>query len=132
MNHRFSKPQRLRTTGQFRSCYDHGVRDGDQHLLVFALSNGLPFTRLGVSVSKKHGNAVARNRKKRLLREAFRLSQHDLPVGFDLVLVPRQNAASGRDNFAKSLKRLATKLAARAQRQASAKAKSEAGSENSH
>lgn len=128
MNHCFGKQQRLRTSAEFRCCYDHGVREGDRHLLVFAISNGLAWSRLGVSVSKKHGNAVARNRKKRLLREAFRLSQHDLPIGLDLVLVPRQNTESGLTDFVQSLQRLTKRLHARLQAQASGDARPERSS----
>lgn len=105
-----TKAQRLRTTAEFRLCYDAGVRSGDDHLLVFVRHNAAGVSRLGVSVSKKHGNAVARNRKKRLLREAFRLSQHKLPVGVDFVLVPRQRSDSTLADFSQSLVRLAEKL----------------------
>lgn len=108
-----TKNQRLRTTTQFRLCYDGGVRSGDDHLLVFVRNNDTTTSRLGVSVSKKHGNAVARNRKKRLLREAFRLSQHKLPPGVDFVLVPRQRSDSSLADFAESLVRLASKLGRR-------------------
>jgi ribonuclease P protein component len=59
-------------------------------MVVFGAENGLPYARLGLSVSRrKFGTAVARNRVKRLLREAFRLSKGELPVGIDLVIVPR-------------------------------------------
>jgi len=51
--------------------------------------NSLPHARLGLSVSRRVGKAVARNRWKRLLREAFRLEQHRLPPGVDLVAIPR-------------------------------------------
>jgi ribonuclease P protein component len=46
-------------------------------------------SRLGVAVSRKYGNAVRRNRIKRVFRAAFRKCQHDLPAGFDYVLLPR-------------------------------------------
>jgi ribonuclease P protein component len=104
-----SQEQRIRSGGDFRRCYNGG-RAGDAHLLVFVTRNGMEYSRVGVSVSKKHGNAVQRNRKKRLLREAYRGLQHDLPQGFDLVLVPRQRADSELGDFTSSLKRLTRKL----------------------
>ena len=48
-------------------------------------------TRLGLAVSKRCGNSVRRNRLKRRLREAFRLSRAELPAGLDLVIQPRAN-----------------------------------------
>ena len=106
---RLPKSQRLKSTDDFKRCYD-GLRAGDDHLLLFSVSNDLNTTRVGVSVSKKHGNAVARNRKKRLLREAFRLVQHDLDKGNDYVVVPRQRSDSRLVDFQASLVRLANKL----------------------
>lgn len=106
----FSAGQRVKSSDDFRRCYNSGQRAGDGHLLVFVAQNQLPTSRLGVSVSKKHGNAVARNRKKRLLREAFRLLQTELPLGLDFVLVPRQRTDSTLQDFQRSLKRLAAKL----------------------
>jgi ribonuclease P protein component len=84
--------QRLRDPSDFRLVYDarrvwHGTT-----VVVFFRPNGLPFSRVGVSVSRKHGPAVCRNRLKRVLREAFRLNQADLPPGFDYVLIPRKGA----------------------------------------
>lgn len=108
----FGKQQRLRTSAEFKLCYD-GVRAGDDHLLVFAIANGLPHSRIGVSVSRKHGNAVARNRKKRLVRESFRTQQFEIAAGMDLVLVPRQRTDSGLQDFSNSLKRITRKLSRR-------------------
>lgn len=109
---RLSQKQRVRSSGDFRRCYN-GIRAGDAHLLVFAIRNEKENTRVGVSVSKKHGNAVKRNRKKRLLRETYRGLQHDLPQGFDLVLVPRQRADSELGDFQSSLKELTRRLLSR-------------------
>lgn len=69
----------------------------DGVLVVYAGPNELGISRMGLSVGKRNGNAVRRNRIRRLLREAFRLSQHEIPAGFDYVLIPRQ---PGRDTLA--------------------------------
>jgi ribonuclease P protein component len=49
--------------------------------------NDLEYSKLGVSVGKSYGDAVARNRLKRLMREAFRQNRHQIPAGFDYVLM---------------------------------------------
>jgi ribonuclease P protein component len=73
----------------FAAVYDQRVRDSRGPLTIYASRNSLPHCRLGLSVSRKVGSAVRRNRIKRQLREAFRLMQHDLPVGYDIIIVVR-------------------------------------------
>jgi ribonuclease P protein component len=82
------RKQRLRKTGQFKAAYAGRARVGDGSLVAYALANGLAVTRLGVSVGKRCGGSVRRNRIKRRLREAFRLARAEFPPGYDIVLVP--------------------------------------------
>lgn len=84
--------QRLRTQRHFRAVYQHGRRATGSWLVLVLLPrrpSAVAGPRLGVSVSKDHGGAVRRNKLKRLLREAFRLEQHDLPQHADCILIPR-------------------------------------------
>ena len=87
MRLRFSKEQRLVTNRQFKAVLDHNRRAGNKLLTLFAAPNHCTGARLGVSVGRACGNAVTRNRLKRLMREAFRQSQHRVPQGCDYVLM---------------------------------------------
>ena len=109
----FLKIHHIRSSLDFQRIYDGRCKAGDQHLLVFASENELTHPRIGLSVSRKHGPAVARNRIKRLLREAFRYTREELPTGLDLVLIPRVNSGADLREYRRSLKRLATKLGKR-------------------
>src|SRR4051812_24503390 len=83
---RYAHKHRLTHERQFEAVYAGKTRQSRGPLTVFAIPNDLGIPRLGLSVGKRVGTAPRRNRVKRLLREAFRLMQHDLPTGYDLVI----------------------------------------------
>ena len=107
----FPQSHRMKTPAEFERCYARKRSASDGVLVVYAGENGRPHPRLGCSVSRKVGNAVVRNRYKRLFREAFRLVQHDLPAGVDFILIPRSGPEPTLDVVKASLVKLAKQAA---------------------
>jgi len=70
-----------------------GERYNSKHFTVILKRNGLGITRLGVTVTRKAGNAVKRNRIKRLIREFFRLNKSLFPQGYDIVIAAKKDAS---------------------------------------
>jgi ribonuclease P protein component len=86
----FRPHERITDPDDFRRAFERRRSVSDATMIVYGAENGRDHPRLGISVGrKKIRSAAARNRVKRLLREAFRLSKADLPAGIDLVVVPR-------------------------------------------
>ena len=108
---RFPAQYRLRTSAEFDRVYERRCSASDALLLVYVRENDLPHPRLGLSVSRKIGGAVQRNRWKRLLREAFRLSRAEFPPGIDIVAIPRADVEPDLESLKASLDRLAARAA---------------------
>lgn len=84
----FPKDDHLRRPGDFQATYAFRLIFRCPSFSMFGRPNGRPHLRIGWSVSRKHGGAVQRNRKKRLLREAYRTVRPRLGGGLDLIVVP--------------------------------------------
>ena len=73
----------------FLTLYKKGRYSASKYSVIYVRPNGRPFNRLGITAGKKVGNAVCRNRAKRLIRLAYRSAEVMLPVGMDIVIVAR-------------------------------------------
>jgi ribonuclease P protein component len=90
MTRRASTGTRLSRSAEFERVYRQGRSTANRHLVLYTFPNpSVDVPRLGLSVSRKVGGAVERNRAKRLLREAFAQRAHDLRPGHDVVVVAR-------------------------------------------
>ena len=104
--HRLRRQQRLRRQRDFDRVFRRGSYAADRTLVVHVVANDLPYSRLGVSVSRRVGGAVTRNRWKRWIREAFRTQQQEFPSGLDIVVRPRKGAVGSFRSIEQSLPRL--------------------------
>jgi ribonuclease P protein component len=108
-----SRDERLRKRSQFTAVQGRGKKLHTENFLVFVLGRRetLAPTRLGITVSKKVGGAVVRNRVKRLLREAFRHRKALFPGGLDVVFIAKQVAASVElEDVLREMEKLCRKL----------------------
>lgn len=79
----------LNNNRDFLALYKKGRYFSSKYSVIYVRTNGRPYNRLGITAGKKVGNAVHRNRAKRLIRLAYRESEINLPVGIDIVIVAR-------------------------------------------
>ncbi len=110
--HGFGHLEHLRTQADFDATYRARISARDSRLILHVRPNGLAWSRLGFSVGGKFGNAVRRNRFRRICREAFRLHKHELPVGFDVIVRPAAKLDVTLDTATESLLSLAKRLCA--------------------
>ena len=89
-SHAFTKAQRVRRRGEFSRVFDAGARVTSRYFTVVFAPGPAPGARLGIVASRKLGDAVRRNRAKRLIREVFRLIDKPSGVSLDLVVIPRR------------------------------------------
>jgi ribonuclease P protein component len=109
---RFTLPRTRRLRGKltYNSIFDGGIRESRGPIMIVARPNELSHPRLGLAVPRRVGTAARRNRIKRLLREAFRLLQHDFPRGYDLVVVVRPHEPMRLAEYQKTLSALMVRL----------------------
>ena len=112
---RFPKRLRLLRARDFERVFAARSSAADAWMTLYGAANDVGYPRLGLTVSRRIGGAAMRNRWKRLLREAFRLTQHQLPP-LDLVCVARAPAPPVLRDLIETLPELAVRIERRLQR----------------
>ena len=112
---RFPRTCRLTSRRQYVEVYNKGRRMGSTSMVLFGLPNSRGECRLGITVTKKVGGAVLRNRIKRVLREVFRHHRTSLAPSLDLVVNARREFAGKttqeiEQEFLKTFSRLARRF----------------------
>lgn len=112
----FPRELRLLTPSQFSRIFDHPVKAVSDHFTLLAKTNDLTHPRLGLTIAKKkEKTAVGRNRIKRIIRESFRLNQHNLP-NIDIVVLARDKVGEAdNQQMHKQLNKLWKKIAQRSE-----------------
>jgi ribonuclease P protein component len=103
--------QRIVRSSDFRTLYGEGRRLDAGRFVLFGKPNNLGYHRLGLTVSRKIGDAVIRNRVKRLFREIFRRSCADIPCHFDFIVNAKRECATAtyatlREDFTSAATRI--------------------------
>lgn len=106
---RLRKRERLTRREDYARVFRRRCSAADDILIVYVAENGLTWSRIGLRVNKRTGNAVRRNYIRRRIREAFRLHKADLPASFDVIAVARAKAGERDYDVARSLQSLIIK-----------------------
>lgn len=86
------KENRIRKNMEFKRAYRSGKCFWNRNLVLYVKRNGSKTTRLGLSVTKKLGNAVVRNKLRRRIKEITRQNLIKIKDGYDLVVIPKKNS----------------------------------------
>lgn len=86
----------MKSNKDFSQCYRRSKYVSDKNVTVYYLQNRTPYNKLGITTSKKIGNAVKRNRARRIIRDAYRKCEKDFPIGLNLVFVARKDIITAK------------------------------------
>ncbi|MEE2882124.1 MAG: ribonuclease P protein component [Planctomycetota bacterium] len=94
VGYRLPRRTRIRARSDYQLVFSRGFRRSTEHLRAVIHPNRGQWSRIGMAVSRKVGNAVVRNRLKRRLREIFRIHREQSPESRDFIFIPRPGCAS--------------------------------------
>ena len=84
----------LKKNSEYKKVYNSRRSAANKFFVIFTIKNSLMYSRFGFSVGKKVGNAVVRNRVRRVLKEVCRLNTEMFPIGYDYVILARKDAVT--------------------------------------
>ena len=107
----FNRTHGLKKDSDFRKVYKHGKSFANRHLVMYILNNKSENSRIGISVSKKVGKAIIRNKVRRRIKEAYRLNiDEKIKNGHDIVFIARVDIKDADySDIEKSMKHLIRK-----------------------
>ncbi|SCI28863.1 MULTISPECIES: ribonuclease P protein component [unclassified Romboutsia] len=107
----FNRTQGLKKDSDFRKVYKHGKSFANRYLVMYILKNKSENSRIGISVSKKVGKAIVRNKVRRRIKESYRLNiDENVKSGYDIVFIARVAIKDANyDEIEKSMKHLIRK-----------------------
>jgi ribonuclease P protein component len=109
---RLRKAERLRKRPEYLATRKRGKRRAGRYFVVYGRPNQRDHSRLGVTASRKVGNATVRNWWKRRIREAFRRNKAEIPSGLDYVVIVKASASRpGFDDLRAELLELFARIA---------------------
>lgn len=89
----------LNKNRDFLNLYKKGRSIVSKSVVIYVKKNGLPYNRFGITAGKKVGNAVMRNRAKRIIRQAYRENEILFPLGIDIIFVARKSATEVKSDY---------------------------------
>lgn len=98
IDQRLTRNERLRRKADFDRVFKQGNVVQDNFFVVLYIKNGLPFSRIGVSVKKKFGKAHDRNRLRRIVKEIFRKNKSAFQPGYDILVFARKELSDSFKN----------------------------------
>lgn len=84
---------KINNNKMFTILYKKGKCIVNKYVVIYVKKNNKPYNSMGITAGKKVGNAVARNRAKRVIREAYRKNETKMPIGIDIIIVARASCA---------------------------------------
>ena len=90
VSQKFEKNERLRLRNDFKKLFDSKGRSVNSYFVLVFRENNLGYSRIAVSIKRKFGKAVLRNKLRRQIKEIYRTNKSEFPQGYDFLFIPRK------------------------------------------